>query len=65
MAQEVYVVMGNDYPAEVFDNEAAAERYCDKQRAAHRKGARVIYWRVYSFPLVSDESDLPIKYPGA
>jgi hypothetical protein len=49
----VYVVMGNDYPAAVFEREADAIGYCDEKaklpESRHPSGAKCIYWRSYSF----------------
>lgn len=57
MTQKVYVVMGNDFPAAVFDSGSAAEAYClerkkqDETAAAGTRRLSRIYWRVYDFPL--------------
>lgn len=44
----MHVVMGNDYPAAVFDTLKAAEAFCVKKR---KEGSGRIYWRVCDFPL--------------
>src|ERR1035437_3937056 len=53
ISTKVYVVMGNDYPDEVFANEIAAELYCKMQRDERPTAGvtlgRRIYWRVYPF----------------
>lgn len=36
---KLYVVMTNDYPAAVFDDEMAAERYCDVKMKEQRERA--------------------------
>jgi hypothetical protein len=55
MVMMVYVVMGNDYPAAVFDNESDAAAYCLRKKVEGEKrradGNSVIYWRAYGFPL--------------
>jgi hypothetical protein len=59
--KHVWVIMGNDYPEAVFDNEADAE----KDVAARKKLDEIsrqnmvgysskIYWRAYKFVLQSD-----------
>ena len=48
----VYVVMGNDFPDAVFDNEAAAEAYCEARRAQNAESGTRVYWRFYVFPLL-------------
>lgn len=51
----VYVIMGNDFPAAVYDNRAAANAHCERENAKNeerlRDGYGRIYWRVYEFPL--------------
>lgn len=50
----VHVVMGNDYPAAVFDTMEAAEAYCVKRRTMgpfNPSGSPRIHWRVYEFKL--------------
>ena len=56
-----YVIMGNDFPAGVFDDEQAAERICadrnmlnDERRKQHQLS---IYWRVYPLTLNEVESN--------
>lgn len=50
---KVYVIMGNDYPAAVYDNEQSAKDRCDCEAAKNdvrvRDGCGKIYWRVYEF----------------
>lgn len=50
---KVFVVMGNDFPAAVFDNEETAEAYVDFIKSEDRpiKPSRRIHWRVYAFDL--------------
>jgi hypothetical protein len=50
---KVFVVMGNDFPDAVFDNEAAAENYCVGKRGNYKEGSGIgrIYWRIYEFEL--------------
>ena len=60
---KVYVLMGNDYPAAVFDNEAYGESIVSKlkeKEAAIRKQhiAPSIYWRLYDFELNAPPSTL-------
>ena len=64
----LFVIMGNDYPAGVMDDEAAAEALCkarmDAQRAEliaqHGESGKHysprIYWRVYPFDLNAIEN---------
>lgn len=51
----VYVVMGNDFPAAVYENESAAAEHCKRETAKNGKrkadGYSAIYWRAYGFPL--------------
>lgn len=47
----VYVVMGNDFPAVVFECEREAGAYCERRRAENAENGTRIYWRVYGFPL--------------
>jgi hypothetical protein len=51
----LYVIMGNDFPAGVMDDEAAAERLCADRNALNddRRNRRQlsIYWRVYPYTL--------------
>jgi hypothetical protein len=52
MAQKMFVIMGNDYPAGICSTEAEAEKYIEtkksdtKDQAFH---APRIYWRHYDF----------------
>lgn len=50
---KVYVVMGNDFPAAVFDTQIGAREYCVKQRARNAEyiDRRKIYWNWYKFEL--------------
>jgi hypothetical protein len=52
---KVYVVMGNDFPDAVFDNEVDAIIHINicKAQCPRRHMAPRIYWRVYDFPLRS------------
>lgn len=49
----VYVVMGNDYPAAVFETAKDAEKYCVEQQKSPRSGHQGvmtrIHWRHYAF----------------
>lgn len=53
----VYVVMGNDYPECVYDDEAKAEKFIEeeKKKLEKKMGKKVgsfnqrIYWRIYAF----------------
>jgi len=53
----IYVVMGNDYPAAVYDSESKAAAYCKEKNDENKKrkvdGRGHIYWRAYGFPLNS------------
>jgi hypothetical protein len=49
LAMKVFVVMGNDFPAAVFDNEETAEAYIEHIKS--EKPNPHIYWRVYPFDL--------------
>lgn len=55
---KVWVIMGNDYPTAVFDNERAAKQYCKTQtkvnnRDMERGDSRKIYWRAYEFDVTT------------
>jgi hypothetical protein len=57
---KVYVIMGNDYPGAVFDNEAAADRFIALKKAENDKNMSQgmggkIYWRKYEFKLNEGE----------
>lgn len=51
----VWVIMGNDYPDAVFDNEAAANTFIEINKAQDKirfDGAYTrIYWRAYTFEM--------------
>jgi hypothetical protein len=47
----VWVVMGNDYPAAVFDTEEAAKSYIKTKDMETGGAERGIYWRAYDFSL--------------
>lgn len=60
---QLWVIMGNDFPAGVMDDEAAAETLC-RQRMDAQKAALIeqhgpsgkhwaprVYWRAYPFDL--------------
>lgn len=51
----VWVVMGNDYPDAVFDNEVAANEYIRKARTIDKvkfgDTYTRIYWRAYTFEM--------------
>ncbi|AMX93665.1 MULTISPECIES: hypothetical protein [Mesorhizobium] len=49
---EVHVVMGNDFPAAVFEKAEDAEACCVARRAENEPGYTRIHWRVYNFPLL-------------
>lgn len=56
---QVWVVMGNDYPDAVFDNEQAAVNYCATKKALNedhqrRYGGGWIHWRANEFTLRSE-----------
>lgn len=56
---QVWVIMGNDYPQAVFDNELAANLYCKTMtkvntRDMERGDSRKVYWRAYEFPLLQE-----------
>lgn len=56
---KVWVIMGNDYPSAVFDNELAAELYCKFQTKVNsqdvaRGDSRKIYWRACEFTLLKE-----------
>lgn len=61
MNDTVYVVMGNDFPEAVFDNEPAAEAYIAllkardrvEQNSFGRNYMPRIYWRTYAFEVQS------------
>lgn len=59
---KVYVVMGNDFPECVFDNEASAKAFCDRATDENKKAIAAssgivshsrIHWRYYEFELRS------------
>lgn len=54
--KRLFVIMGNDFPAGVRDDEAAAEALCKERNDAERSLRAAyemprIYWRVYPFDL--------------
>lgn len=49
---EVHVVMGNDFPAAVFEKKEDAEAFCVAKRAESEPGYTRIHWRVYNFPIL-------------
>jgi hypothetical protein len=55
MNEFMYVVMSNDYPDAVFNDETAANIYCEGQNDAPENqlgfGGKRIYWRVYKFKI--------------
>lgn len=56
---KVWVVMGNDYPVTVFDNELAANLYCKFQTKVNTlemktRNAGKVYWNAYEFPLLKE-----------
>lgn len=54
MTKLMHVVMGNDFPAAVFDTLEAAEAYCVEARKKgpfNPSGSSRIHWRVYDFYL--------------
>ena len=56
IAMKVWVIMGNDFPDAVFDNEEAAEAHIKARKAEgkiHGGSYAKIYWRAYEFPLQS------------
>ena len=59
MVKVVTVVMGDDFPAAVFDTVAAAEAYCEERREECKKQQpgmfRHIYWRTYDFILNNED----------
>jgi hypothetical protein len=64
---DVYVVMSNDYPDCVFNNEASAKAYCEakmrEQKERRDPGRGIIYWRYYQFELLT-ENVMPDKAEG-
>jgi hypothetical protein len=55
--KHVWVIMGNDYPEAVFDNEEAAEQDVEARKKLDKiehRGMTKIYWRAYKFTLQSD-----------
>lgn len=59
MGKMMHVVMGNDFPAAVFDDLAKAEAYCDQQRlkGPHTEsGICRIHWRTYDFYLNNERN---------
>ena len=53
---KLYVIMGNDYPAGVMDNETAADALCQSRMDEQKKGLKPyemprIFWRAYAFDL--------------
>jgi hypothetical protein len=58
---KVYVVMSNDYPANVWATEELAKAYCKASREENvinlKQGVgRVIYYRVYSFDVLGEDT---------
>lgn len=56
----VFVVMSNDFPAGVMDDEAKAEAFCkakmlEQKRCLKMHMAPRIYWRVYPFELNQEQ----------
>lgn len=51
MAQTVYVVMGNDFPECVYDDEKKAEKFIAGEKK--KDTSRRIHWRVYAFDVRS------------
>jgi hypothetical protein len=49
--QQVFVVMGNDYPDAVFTDGDEAEAYCAKKRREKRSQGHIIYWNLHEFTL--------------
>jgi len=66
--KRLFVIMGNDFPAGVMDDGAAAEALCKARMAAQRAAliaqhgesgkhwSLPIYWRVYPFALNAIEN---------
>lgn len=52
----VYVVMGNDFPECVFAHKAHADAFVARRDDEGKvgKGHRRIYWRVYTFPIITE-----------
>jgi hypothetical protein len=57
---KVFVLMGNDFPEKVFNDETDANSYCEALQAdpsnQRKYGGRVVYWRIYPFDLVERSS---------
>lgn len=57
---KVYIVMGNDYPARVYERSEDAKAYCrEKMNAPENKydltsSTRRIYYRTYEFDLIKE-----------
>lgn len=55
---KVHVVMGNDYPAAVFDDDKLAAAFIEKMDGPSNKtkfGHSRIHWRAYEFELNKEE----------
>jgi hypothetical protein len=56
---KVHVVMGNDYPAAVFDDDKKAAAFVDKMKVTPENiskfGHPRIHWRAYEFELNKEE----------
>lgn len=59
---KVWVVMSNDFPAAVFDEEDTAEKYCNmkmkEQREAKFRYTPLIYYRKYVFEVNSKKDKI-------
>lgn len=60
----VYVLMGNDFPSQVYADAQAAEAEVKRLNDAdvvssRREGRGRIYWRVYEFQIVASKSVQP------
>jgi hypothetical protein len=69
VAQKVFVIMGNDYPAAVFTTEAKAETFIKTKKAEDTEPSRAqrVYWRARGFWLDQIEPDesVTITKPAA
>lgn len=58
---QLYVIMGNDFPAGVMDDPHDADALCKARMAAQREGLKPwesprVYWRFYAFVLNAVEA---------
>ena len=57
----VFVLMGNDFPEDVFANEIEANRACKERAAKDNVPGRRIYWRLYPFELQGNFTEAALE----